>query len=114
MRTSFVCAALIVVLTPAIASAQTPMITESEIISQLNDSPRARTARASVDITRADLLAAARWPNPRVTFNREAVAGIAEEMVTVTQPLPLSGRRRLEIDAATARLDAAFNRAEDQ
>jgi cobalt-zinc-cadmium efflux system outer membrane protein len=114
MRTFLVRAALIVLVTPAIASAQTPVMTESEIISQLNESPRIRTARAGVDVTRADALAAGRWPNPRVTFNREAVAGIAEEMITVTQPLPLSGRRRLELSAATVRVDASLNRAEDQ
>ena len=58
MRTFLVCAALVVVLTPAIASAQTPVMTESEIISQLNESPRVRTARAGVDVISADALAA--------------------------------------------------------
>ena len=43
-----------------------------------------------------------RWPNPRVTFNREAVAGVTENMVTVTQPLPVTGRRGLESSAASA------------
>jgi cobalt-zinc-cadmium efflux system outer membrane protein len=71
-------------------------------------------ARAAVDVARADILAAARWPNPRVTFNREAVAGVAENMFTVAQPLPVTGRRRFEVSAATARVEASSARADDQ
>jgi cobalt-zinc-cadmium efflux system outer membrane protein len=73
-----------------------------------------QAARAGIEIARADVLAAARWPNPRVTFNREAVAGIAENMLMVTQPLPVTGRRRLEMSAASARVEATASRAEDR
>ena len=48
-----------------------------------------------------------------MTFNREAVAGITENMLMVAQPLPVTGRRRFEVSAASARVDAATSRADD-
>jgi outer membrane protein TolC len=115
MRTFFVCAALSAVLLPMRAGAQTVTLTESEVLAQLSvESPRLQAARAGVDVARADVLAAGRWPNPRVTFNREAVAGIAEDMLMVSQILPVTGRRRFDVRAATARVEATANRAEDQ
>jgi len=114
MRTFFVCAAFAAVL-PASAGAQTVTLTESEALAQLGTaSPRVLAARAGVDVARADILAAARWPNPRVTFNREAVAGVAEDMLMVSQVLPVTGRRRFEVSAATARAAASSSRADDQ
>jgi cobalt-zinc-cadmium efflux system outer membrane protein len=65
-------------------------------------------------MARAEQLAAGRWPNPRVTFNRESVAGSTENMFLVTQPLPITGRRGLDVDAAVARVAASRNRAEDR
>src|SRR6185436_4196858 len=56
-------------------------------------------------------LAAGRWPNPRFTFNRESVAGVTENMFMVTQPLPITGRRSLEVDAASAAVAASAQRA---
>ena len=117
MRTFFVCAAFAAVVLPAVARAQTVTLTltESEALAQLGTaSPRVLAARAGVDVARADILAAARWPNPRVTFNREAVAGVAEDMLMVSQVLPVTGRRRFEVSAATARAAASSSRADDQ
>jgi cobalt-zinc-cadmium efflux system outer membrane protein len=115
MRTLFVCAAFAAVVLPASARAQTVILTESEALAQLgSESARVRAARAPADVARADLLAAARWPNPRVTFNREAVAGIAENLLMVSQVLPITGRRRLDASAATARVEASSSRADDQ
>src|SRR5687767_13965059 len=115
MRTFVVCAAFAAAILPASARAQTVALTESEVLAQLgSESPRVQAARAVVDVARADILAAARWPNPRVTFNREAVAGIAENMFTVSQSLPITGRRRLDVSAATARADASSLRAADR
>jgi len=115
MRTFFVCAAFAAVVLPAVARAQTVRLTESEALAQLGTaSPRVLAARAGVDVARADILAAARWPNPRVTFNREAVAGVAEDMLMVSQVLPVTGRRRFEVSAATARAAASSSRADDQ
>jgi cobalt-zinc-cadmium efflux system outer membrane protein len=114
MRTSLVCA-LFAVGAAAGAGAQTIMLTESELLAQLGgESPRIQAARAAVDVARADALAAARWPNPRATFNREAVAGIAEDMFMVSQALPVTGRRGLEVRAANARVEATSSRVEDR
>ena len=115
MRTFLVCAAVTAAVMPASARAQTVALTESQAVAQLGaDSPRVQAARAAVDGVRADVLAAARWPNPRVTYNRETVAGVAENMFMVAQPLPVTGRRRLEVRAATARVGARSARVEDQ
>ncbi len=115
MRTPLVCAALVAALLPTGAGAQTLSLTESEALARLSaESPRVQAARAGVAVARADVLAAARWPNPRVTFNREAVSGIAEDMLMVTQALPISGRRGLEVRAASARVEASAGRADDQ
>ena len=57
------------------------------------DSPRARAIRAAVDVARADALTVGRWPNPRLTLDRESVAGVSETLMTVLQPLPITGRR---------------------
>ena len=99
---------------PVEAGAQSLSLTESQALARLSDeSPRVQAVRAAVDIARADVLAAARWPNPRVTFNREAVAGVTENMFMVTQLLPVAGRRGFEMSAASARVEAATNRADD-
>lgn len=115
MRASIVGAVLAGVIVPAGAGAQTLSFTESQALALItSESPRVQAARAGVDVARADVLAAGRWPNPRVTFNREAVAGVAEDMVMVSQLLPITGRRRLDARAATARVDASASRADDE
>jgi cobalt-zinc-cadmium efflux system outer membrane protein len=115
MRSALFCAALAAVLTPAGVGAQSLTLTEADALARLSaDSPRARAARAGVDVVRADVLGAGRWPNPRLTLNRESVAGVAEHMVMVAQPLPVTGRRGLEVQAATALVDASSKRADDE
>jgi cobalt-zinc-cadmium efflux system outer membrane protein len=116
MRTLIVCAAAVTAaVMPAGARAQTVTFTETQALAQLVDeSPRVQAARAPIGVARADVLAAARWPNPRLTFNREAVAGVTENMFTVAQALPVTGRRRLEVSAATARVEATSSRVEDR
>ena len=107
-------AALAALLVPASAGAQTIAVTEAEALAQLGaGSARVVAARAAVDLARAEALGAARWPNPRATFNREAVSGVAEDMVMVAQVLPVTGRRGLELRAANARVEASASRADD-
>jgi outer membrane protein, heavy metal efflux system len=111
IRTWCVAAAMLSFSTPAAAQA---VISEAEALARLStDSPSVRAIRSGIDIARAEVLAAGRWPNPRVTWNREAVAGVTEDMVTITQPLPITGRRGLEVSAATALVTATERRAED-
>ena len=114
MRTVVLCATLLAVAVPSRASAQSLSLTESEALARLSpNTPRVRAIRSAIDVARADALAVARWPNPRVTFDRESVAGITEDMTMVSQPLPLTGRRGLEIQAASTLVDASSNRADD-
>jgi outer membrane protein, heavy metal efflux system len=115
MRTSFVRAAIALALVPAAAGAQSLSVTESQALARLSmDSPRVRAIRASVDIARVDILTARRWPNPRLTLDRESVAGVTEHLTMVSQPLPITGRRGLEVQAATALTAASSSRADDE
>src|SRR6185503_10502669 len=114
MRTCIVRAAVVLALVPAVASAQSLSLTESEVLARLSpDSPRVRAIRAAVDVARVDVLAAGRWPNPRLTIDRESVAGITEYLTMVSQPLPITGRRDLAVQAATASASASASRADE-
>jgi cobalt-zinc-cadmium efflux system outer membrane protein len=104
MRT-VLCVALVVVTSHA-ANAQI-VLTEAEALARLSpESARLRALKAQVDVARADVSAAARFPNPRVTLSREAVSGIAEDYLTVAQPLPITGRRGFEVQSAEASVRA--------
>ena len=115
MRAFLVSAALAAVMAPSSAGAQSLPLTESEALVRLSpDSPRVRAIRAAVDVARADVIAAGRWPNPRVTYDRESVAGVTEQIAMIGQTLPITGRRGLEVNAASALVDASSNRAGDE
>jgi cobalt-zinc-cadmium efflux system outer membrane protein len=114
MRSVVLCATLAAFVVPANAGAQSLPLTEADALTRLSPaSPRVRAIRAAIDVARADVLAAGRWPNPRVTFDREAVASITENMTMVSQVLPITGRRGLEVEAATALVDASTSRADE-
>jgi cobalt-zinc-cadmium efflux system outer membrane protein len=114
MRTCIVRAAIVLAMVPAAAGAQSLSLTESEALARLSpDSPRIRAIRSTADLARADVLAARRWPNPRLTIDRESVAGITEYLTMVSQPLPITGRRDLAVQAATASAAASASRADD-
>jgi cobalt-zinc-cadmium efflux system outer membrane protein len=115
MRTAAFCAAVLAAFAPGPIGAQPLNLTESDALARLStSSPRALAIRAALDIARAEVLTAARWPNPRITFDREAVAGITENIVMVSQPLPITGRRGLDVQSASALVDASASRAEDE
>ena len=98
---------------PTLAAAQT-VLSEADALAKLSaDSPRVREIRSGVEVTRAEVLAAGRWPNPRFTFNRESVAGVTENMFMLAQPLPITGRRGFEVDAASALVAASEERADE-
>src|SRR2546430_9905085 len=104
----------VLLLLPSSARAQTVSLTEPEALARLSmESPRVRAIRAAVEVARADVLSAGRWPNPRVTVDRESVAGVTEYLTMVAQPLPITGRRGLEVQAASALVDASSNRSDD-
>ncbi|HTL00764.1 MAG TPA: TolC family protein [Vicinamibacterales bacterium] len=105
---------VVVLLLSAPATAQV-VLSEADALAKLSpDSPRVKAIRAQVEIARADVIAASRWPNPRVTYDRESVAGVTEGMTMIAQPLPISGRRGLEAMAASALVDSASQRASDE
>jgi outer membrane protein, heavy metal efflux system len=114
MRSVVLCATLAALAAPSNAGAQSLPLTEAEALARLSPaSPRVRAIRAGIDVARADVLAAGRWPNPRVTFDREAVAGVTENMAMVSQVLPITGRRGFDVQAASALVDASSSRADD-
>jgi len=114
MRSFIVLAAIAVALIPAAADAQSLTLTESEVLARLSpDSPRIRAIRSTADLARADVFAAGRWPNPRLTIDRESVGGITEYLTMVSQSLPITGRRDLAVRAATASAAASASRADE-
>jgi len=114
MRRAMLCAALAFLVGPPSSGAQSLPLTESEALARLSaNSPRERALRAGVEVARAEVTSAGRWPNPQLTVNREAVAGVTEYITTISQLLPISGRRSLEVQAASAMTAAASSRAGD-
>jgi len=114
MRSVVLCATLAALMLPSNAGAQSLPLTEADALARLTPaSPRVRAIRAAIDVVRAEVLAAGRWPNPRVTFDREAVAGVTENMTMVSQVLPITGRRGLEVQAAFALVDATSSRSDE-
>ena len=101
-------------LTVSVPAASQTVLPEAEALARLSaDSPRARAIRAGVDVARAEISVAGRWPNPRLAIDRESVAGVSETLTTVLQPLPVTGRLALERAAASAAADATASRADD-
>jgi cobalt-zinc-cadmium efflux system outer membrane protein len=113
MRSALFCAVLAASL-PSSAGAQSVTLSESEALSRLSsDSPRVRAVRSAVEVARADVLAAGRWPNPRLTLDRESVAGVTEYLTMVSQSLPITGRRGLDSQSASAHVAAVSSRGDD-
>ena len=72
MRGAVLCA-VVAAMVPVSAGAQSMSLTEREAVARLAaESPRVRALRAVVDVSRAEASAAARWPNPRLTIDRES------------------------------------------
>ena len=114
MKTRTWCVAVALLSIGAPALAQT-VLSEADALARLSaDSPRVKSIRAAIELRRADVLAAGRWPNPRLTFNREAVAGVRENIFTVSQVLPITGRRGLEVSAASSLIEAERSRAGEE
>src|SRR5262245_4450846 len=115
MRTRSAWLAFALLVYSCTAAAGQGNISEADALLRLSpDSPRVKAIRSAIDVARADVLDAGRWPNPRLNVDREAVASVSETMTTVLQPLPVTGRRTLEKDSASALVDAATYRADDE
>ena len=114
-RSAGVVAASVFLLSVTAAAQEQVVLTEADALARLTpESPRVRAIRAAVDVARAEGLAAGRWPNPRIAFNRESVAGITEDITTVGQSLPITGRRGLERHAASSLLAATSSRVGEE
>jgi cobalt-zinc-cadmium efflux system outer membrane protein len=115
IRTWLLAAVLVPAMLAPVPAAAEIVLSEAEALARLSsDSPRVRAIRATLEIARADVIEAGRWPNPRFVFNRESVAGTTEDMVSLTQPLPMTGRRGLDVRAASTRVEAASRRVDDE
>ncbi len=113
MSAQKVCTALLLVVSAAAAHAQVQPLSEDAALARLSpDSPRVRALAGEVDVARADIAMARRFPNPQLAVSREAAGGVREYYSLVTQALPVTGRRGFEIRASEARLratDARFD-----
>ncbi|MFN7916759.1 MAG: TolC family protein [Vicinamibacterales bacterium] len=97
------------------AGAQSLALTEADVLARLTaDSVRVRAINSAIAIARAEALDASRLPNPRVSVERQAVAGVTEYYASVSQSLPVTGRRPLERLAASALVSASESRADDE
>ena len=113
MRCVVLCATLAALL-PLPAGAQSLLLSEADVLTRVStESPRVRAIRAATDVVRAEALSARRWPNPVFTVDRESVAGVTEYLTMVGQPLPITGRRSLEIRSADTLIAASTARSED-
>jgi cobalt-zinc-cadmium efflux system outer membrane protein len=114
MRRTLLCAALAFAFVPSSGGAQSLMLTEADALARLStNSPRVRALRAGADVARVEILSAGRWPNPRINWDRQSVSGVTEHYFTVSQLLPTSGRRDLDVQAASARAAAASSRIDE-
>lgn len=95
-------------ITPANPSAAAiPEILEEDDavrIAQASQSVAALHA-AQLDLARSDVQRERIWPNPLLDYTREE-AGDAEQLLTLTQSIDVSGRRGLRSRAASLRVDA--------
>lgn len=113
------CATLAAFALPSTVGAQSVRLTEADALARFSpESPRVRALRSDIEVAKVDVMAANRWPNPRLTYDRESVAGVREDMFMVSQVLPVTGRRGFAVDAANAvvgatglRVDEALRRA---
>ncbi|MFY3742500.1 TolC family protein [Anaeromyxobacter sp. Red801] len=107
--------ALLVLASPAWASAEEPAplsLDEAEAVRRALARPALdEQLRATVDLARADELAARRWPNPEASWSHEQVGGDGkterQDVAILSQRFDLSGRRGLRGDAAGKRVEAA-------
>jgi cobalt-zinc-cadmium efflux system outer membrane protein len=72
--------------------------------------PAAQAVALEVQRAEADIAGAGLWPNPEVSFSREA-AGEIEQVTALSQTLPWSGRLSLEKSAARRTASGASLRA---
>lgn len=114
MRGAMLCAAVVCAGWAPPAHAQPLPLTETEALARLSpESARVRSIRAPIAVASTDVLAAGRLPNPRVSVERQAVAGVTEYYTSVSQALPVTGRRHFEVQAASALVSATASRADD-
>ena len=96
--------AAVAFLVPSIAAGQDR--TEREVVELIvRDGPRAQAIRAEMEVTRREQIARLAYPNPSVTYSREA-AGFTE-FFQVEQSLPIFGPRAALSRAGVAATAAA-------
>lgn len=95
------------------AAAQEPLpLDEEEAVRRSLARPALeQQLRARVDLARADVRSARRWPSPEASWSHEQLrtggATEREDVALLSQRLDLSGRRGLRGDAAERRVEAA-------
>lgn len=115
MRGAVLCAVVGCFCWSAQAGAQSISLTEADVVARITaDSIRVRAIRSPIEVAQADAVAAARLPNPRVSVERQAVAGVTEYYTSFSQVLPITGRRRFEMQAASALVAASTSQVDDE
>lgn len=110
-RVAFVLSALL----SSVAPASSGPVTEAQATRLfLEQSPQARRVPLIVQSVDAALRVEARVANPEVSYQVEEAAGVRDEFLTLQQGLPITGRRGLLGERATAASVAAGLAAESE
>jgi cobalt-zinc-cadmium efflux system outer membrane protein len=105
---------LFALLLPQSAAPEPRPITLEEALRLAESSPSGRAVALEVERARAAVGATGLWPNPGFSLDREQTFGFIERFITVSIPIPISGRRGLEKEAARSGATAAEARARQE
>ncbi|MGF1644842.1 MAG: TolC family protein [Thiotrichales bacterium] len=102
--------AVLVLTLPVAAWAQMPISETEAIRLSLAREGLAELEQGVMQAAEAEVTAAAQWPNPTLSYNRERTDGAfdtVEQSLVLGQTFDISGRRGLRRDAADRRIDIA-------
>lgn len=97
-------------MTSASVSAATPIVTANDAVRMfLDEHPDVRRTRAAERAAHAAFSVERRIANPEIAYEVERAGGTRDELLTVTQALPVTGRQRVfDVIAASAASAAAL------
>jgi outer membrane protein TolC len=102
------------VLATSAAAGPPRRLTMEQALAMAEEAPHAVAAALELQRVRAQTRGAGLWPNPELSYDREASGTEVEGLAAVSFALPLSGRLALERSAAGSALDAAQRLARQQ
>ena len=102
-------------LAAAMVTAKSNTLTEDMALQiALSRDPVQQRMSASINQAKSGIITASTWPNPEISYEREALNGIdvVEQKIIISQDFDFSGRRGLHKQAADLHMDAAKYKSE--